>query len=34
MDLYREDTFGELEATLKWFKKDRSPGPDEWLVEF
>lgn len=25
---------GELERTLKWFKRDKSPGPDGWLVEF
>lgn len=25
---------GELEYTLKWFKKDKSPGPDGWFVEF
>eukprot|EP00253_Pinus_taeda_P027341 PITA_27341 len=24
----------ELEATLKWFKKDKSPGPDGWTIEF
>jgi len=24
----------ELEGTLKWFKKDKSPGPDGWPVEF
>lgn len=25
---------GELEATLKWFKHDKSPGPDGWPVKF
>lgn len=25
---------GELESTLKWFKKDKSPGPYGWSVEF
>ena len=34
MELNREVTLGELEATLKWFKKDKSPGPDGWSVEF
>eukprot|EP00253_Pinus_taeda_P034418 PITA_34418 len=24
----------ELEITIKWFKKDRSPGPDGWKIEF
>jgi len=24
----------ELEATTKWFKKDKSPGPDGWTIEF
>eukprot|EP00253_Pinus_taeda_P008243 PITA_08243 len=24
----------ELESTIKWFKKDRSPGPDGWTIEF
>jgi len=27
-------TIGELEGTLKWFKKDKSPGPDGWCIEF
>jgi len=26
--------FCGLEATLKWFKRDKSPGLDGWLVEF
>jgi len=34
MDLHREVTLGELEVTLKWFKKDKSPILDGWLVEF
>eukprot|EP00253_Pinus_taeda_P020087 PITA_20087 len=24
----------ELEGVLKWFKKDKSPGPDGWTIEF
>jgi len=24
----------ELEATIKWFKKDKSPGLDGWTIEF
>lgn len=24
----------ELEGTLKWFKKDKSPGLDGWPMEF
>ena len=24
----------ELESTIKWFKKERSPGPDGWTIEF
>eukprot|EP00253_Pinus_taeda_P016805 PITA_16805 len=27
-------TSGELEGTLKWFEKDKSPGPDGWTIEF
>lgn len=27
-------TLGELEATLKWFKKDKILGPDDWSIEF
>eukprot|EP00253_Pinus_taeda_P020757 PITA_20757 len=27
-------TTGELEGILKWFKKDKSPGPDGWTIEF
>lgn len=27
-------TAGKLEGTLKWFKKDKSPGPDGWTIEF
>lgn len=30
----REVTMGELEATLKWFKRDKSPGPDGCSIEF
>jgi len=31
---YTPVTTGELESTLKWFKKDKSPGPDGWTIEF
>lgn len=27
-------TMGELEATIKWFKKDKSPRLDGWSIEF
>lgn len=27
-------TMQELEGILKWFKKDKSPGPDGWTIEF
>eukprot|EP00253_Pinus_taeda_P009046 PITA_09046 len=27
-------TMDELEGTLKWFKKDKSPRPDGWTIEF
>eukprot|EP00253_Pinus_taeda_P006554 PITA_06554 len=33
-DLTKEVTMDELEATIKWFKKDRSPGPNGWTIEF
>lgn len=33
MDLNREVILGELKATLKWFKRDKSPSPDGWSVE-
>lgn len=33
-DLIQLVTVEELEATLKWFKIDKSPGPDGWPVEF
>eukprot|EP00253_Pinus_taeda_P033720 PITA_33720 len=33
-DLMAPVTMGELESTLKWFKKDKSPGPDGWTIEF
>lgn len=33
-ELLKEVTMDELEATLKWFKKDKSPGPDGWTIEF
>eukprot|EP00253_Pinus_taeda_P011273 PITA_11273 len=33
-ELLKEVTMAELEATLKWFQKDKSPGPDGWTIEF
>eukprot|EP00253_Pinus_taeda_P031908 PITA_31908 len=33
-ELLKEVTMAELEATLKWFKKDKIPGPDGWTIEF
>ena len=33
-ELTKEVSWGELEATLKWFKKDKSLGSDGWPVEF
>eukprot|EP00253_Pinus_taeda_P033651 PITA_33651 len=33
-EILKEVTMDELEATLKWFKKDKSPGPDGWTIEF
>lgn len=27
-------TMGELEAIIKWFKRDKSLGPDGWSIEF
>lgn len=27
-------TLGEIEVVLKWFKRDMSPGPDGWPMEF
>jgi hypothetical protein len=32
-DLYKPVTLAELEAILKLFKKEKSPGPDGWTVE-
>lgn len=29
-----EVTKEELEATIKWFKKEKSPRPDRWTIEF
>lgn len=34
MELNMEVSMGELKATLKWFKYDKSPRPDGWSVEF
>jgi len=33
-DLIQPVTMEELEGTLKWFKKDKSPSSDGWPVEF
>lgn len=33
-ELFASITTGELEGTLKWFKKDTSPGPNGWTIEF
>lgn len=33
-DFIKPFTMGELEGTFKWFKKDKSSGPDGWSVEF
>eukprot|EP00253_Pinus_taeda_P004952 PITA_04952 len=33
-DLMTPVTMDELESTLKWFKKDKSPGSDGWSIEF
>lgn len=33
-DLVQEVNMEDLEATLKWFSKDKSPGPDGWAIEF
>lgn len=33
-DLTQPITLEELEGTVKWFKKDKNPGSDGWLVEF
>ena len=27
-------TLSEIEFVLKWFKKDKIPGPDGWPIEF
>lgn len=34
MEMNREVTLGELEGNLKFFKRDKSPGPNGWSVEF
>ena len=31
-DLLMEVSMEELEETLKWFKKDKSLGPDGWSI--
>lgn len=33
-ELYAPVVTGELEGTLKWFKKDKSLGSDGWTIEF
>ena len=33
-ELTKEITIGELEATIKWFKRDKSPGSNGWLIKF
>jgi hypothetical protein len=33
-DLYKPVTLEELKMVLSLFKKDKSPGPDGWTVEF
>lgn len=33
-DLISPVTYEELEGTLKWFKKDKSPDLDSWTIEF
>lgn len=33
-DLTEHVPMGELEITLKWFKKDKIPGPDGWTIKF
>eukprot|EP00253_Pinus_taeda_P014091 PITA_14091 len=33
-ELFTPIISGELEGTLKWFKKDKSPGPDGWTIKF
>eukprot|EP00253_Pinus_taeda_P032140 PITA_32140 len=33
-DLEAPVTMAELESTIKWFKKEKSPGPDGWTIEF
>ena len=34
VDLFEPITLEELKAVLKWLKKDKSPGPDGFSVEF
>eukprot|EP00253_Pinus_taeda_P031439 PITA_31439 len=33
-DLTTPVTMNELENTIKWFQKEKSPGPDGWTIEF
>ena len=32
-DLLKLVSIGELENTLKWFKKEKSPSLDNWSIE-
>eukprot|EP00253_Pinus_taeda_P002123 PITA_02123 len=34
IELSAPATLEELEGVLRWFKKDKSPGPDGWTIEF
>lgn len=33
-ELIKAVSLEELEHTLKWFKKNKTPRPDGWLIEF
>lgn len=33
-ELSKEITLEELEATMRGFQRDKSPGPDGWSIEF
>eukprot|EP00253_Pinus_taeda_P032275 PITA_32275 len=33
-ELNKPVTLGEIEAVLKWFKRDKSLGPNRWPIEF
>jgi len=34
MELTKQISMGESEATIKGFKKEKSPGPDGWVIKF